>query len=183
MEPESILSRIRVEPGIVRAEIMPDALMGRIVLEESTVTAAMGSMPVVNTGLDECMERDVRICLFEDADAWHPQATSMRMLNGTGETVGHDIPRESIPEYSGRDDIVFLSEDFVMYADMDMGDALCMEMLAVAYHGKGDWIPEWQSPIIWYPSSTSSDMIKDFFGHPKDSTATGILAFDVAGKQ
>lgn len=179
MDSECILSRLRREPGIARAEIMPDALMEKIIGEESTVTAAMGSMPVVNTGLDECMRRDVRICVFEDAGAWHPRATSMRMLNGSGEVVGHDIPMDLRSDYERRGDVVFLSEDFVMYAGMDMGDSLRMEMLAVAYRGNGNWIPDEQSPVIWYPSSTSSEMIKEFFGHPKDSTATGILAFDI----
>ncbi len=178
MDTEDILARLRKEKGILRAEVLPDELLEEIEREESTVTAAMGNMPVINSGLTECISRDVRVCMFEDDYAWHPSATSMRMINGNGETVGHDIPMDKISEWQLRSDVLFLSEDFVIYPEIDMGGTTSMEMLAVEYFGEGGWIPEWQHPVIWYPSSTSSDIIKEFYNSPQDRTAAAILAFD-----
>ena len=60
------------EKGAVRAEVMPGDLCRRILEEEATVTGAMGSMPVKNSGLDECLRRNTVICVFEDETFWTP---------------------------------------------------------------------------------------------------------------
>ncbi len=178
MDADAVLERLRSEKGIVRAEIVPDELMQRILAEESTVTAALGSMPVVNTGLDACMDRDIRVCVFEDETAWHPRGTSMRLVDSEMNVLGHSIPQDESLDYARRSDVVMVSDDFIMYPDRQVHGDMMMEMLAVPYLGPDAWLRECQSPVIWYPSTSSSGMIMRFFGHPSDGTATGILAFD-----
>lgn len=179
MDAEAVLDRLRSEKGIVRAEIVPDELMQRILAEESTVTAALGSMPVINTGLDVCMDRDVRICVFEDETAWHPRETSMRLVDSEMNVLGHDIPLDEALDYASRDDVVMVSDDFVMYPDRIAVGGMSMEMLATPYLGSTGWMPEAQSPVIWYPSTSSSEIVMRFYGHPSDGTATGILSFNL----
>ena len=52
MEVQEVLDGLMRERGAVRAEVMPEDLCRRILEEEATVTGAMGSMPVRNSGLD-----------------------------------------------------------------------------------------------------------------------------------
>ncbi len=176
---EEILGRLREEVGAVRVEVMPDDLCEKIVAEEATVEAAMGNMPVINTGLDECMGRDVRICVFENDEFWHPAIRTMRMVGEDGQEVGHDLTPDEIPEFMKRSDVMFISDDFVMYPEVEIAGTPSMEMLAVEYVCRDGWIPREQKPIIWYPSSTSDEIIRRYFGQPDDGTATGMLALNL----
>lgn len=66
MDLEQVLQGLMSEQGVVRAKVMPDELFDMIVAEESTVTGAMGNMPIINTGLRDCMDRNTRIAVLDD---------------------------------------------------------------------------------------------------------------------
>lgn len=179
MDLEELVQRLRSERGAVRVEVMPDDLFDRVVEEESGVSGAMGNMPVMNTGLKDCMERGTRVCIFEDLGFWHPDVRSMRMLDGNGNTIGHDLTDAELPEFRGRNDVMFISDDFVMYPNLPMDGVTTMELLSIPYRGRGDWIPAETSPVLWYPCSTSSDIIHAYYRQPNGSTASGILALNL----
>lgn len=179
MDVDELVERLRSEKGTVRVEIMPDDLFDRVVEEESGVSGAMGNMPIINSGLKDCIERRTRVCVFEDLGFWHPDVRSMRMLDSNGNMIGHDLTDAEIPEFMGRDDVVFISDDFVMYPYLPMEGTTTMELLSIPYRGRGDWIPEEASAVLWYPCSTSSDMIHEYYHQPNDKTASGILALNL----
>ena len=79
MELEEVLQGIRNERGVFRAEVMPESLCRSIVEEESTVTAAGGSMRVRNLGLEDFMRRNTHIVAFVRSGFENPSGTSMRM--------------------------------------------------------------------------------------------------------
>ncbi len=179
MELKEVLDRLRMEKGSVRVEIMPDDLCRMIVEEEATVTAAEGNMPVINTGLDEFMKRNTHICVFETEEFYTPPEITMKMIDEAGNVIGHDIPICAIPEYEGRSDITFISEDFVMYHEIPIEGVPSMDMLAVPYFGSDDWLPHDTDAIIWFSSCTSSDMIHDYFGEHKGNLATAMIALNL----
>lgn len=181
MDTDEILDRLRSQRGVVMAEVMPDDLFIRINREESGVTGAMGAVPVINTGLRDCIERDVRLALVVTDGFWLPEYRSMRMVDGSGRVVGHSVTRSEIPDYAGRDDVVFLSDDFVMYPDALADGTPSMELLSAPYPGEGGWIPEEMSPVIWYPCTTSSDLILSHYGVPFEGNATVIMALNLPG--
>lgn len=179
MEPEEVLARLREEPGVVRAEIMPDALCGSVVREESTVTAAGGMMGVRNLGLDEVIRRSLHLVLFVDTSFDVPSGAPMRMVDSAGNLLGHQIPGGEIREYMGRHDVTFLSDDFVMYTDITVIGDMTMEMPPIPYHGTGGWIPGSAGPVIWFPSTTGSMMVHRHFGQPVGDLATALMGLDL----
>lgn len=179
MEVQEVIEGLLREKGAVRVETMPDDLCDAVKAEESTVTGAMGSMPVRNSGLDECLSRNTRLCVFETAEFWLPDLITMKMLDENGIVVGHDIPRSSITEYAKRDDVMFISEDFIMYTDIPLEGTPTMEMLAIPYRGKTCWIPEEADCVVWFPSSTSNDMIHRYYKQPLGELATAIVALNL----
>lgn len=181
MELEDVLDRLRAETGVVRAELMPDDLFAEIEREESGVSGAMGFMPVRNSGLGDCRERGVRLALVVTDGFWVPDARAMRMVDGSGRVVGHSIARSEAPEFMSRQDVVFLSDDFVMYPDALSDSSTVMELMSIPYRGRGGWIPEELSPVIWYPCSSSSDRMAAYFGVSPEGNATAILAFNPPG--
>ena len=179
MDLGQLLERLRSEVGVVAAEVIPDDLFSMIVEGERGVTGAMGSMPVINTGLQDRIDRNTRICIFEDDTMWHPDSRTMNMRDGTGRIIGHTIGRSEALEFMRRDDVVFLSDDFVMYTDASMEGTPTMEMLSIPYRGRGEWIPEGMNSILWYPCTSSSQMIHKHFGLPNRRTAAAVLALDL----
>lgn len=179
MDIQDIIDGLRAEKGSVRVEVMPDDLVMDIAEEESTVTGAMGSMPVKSSGLDECMARNTRLCVFETEEFWLPELVTMHLVGEGGEVVGHDIPKSQIMDYSKRSDVMFISDDFVMYPEMSIGDAPYIDMLAVPYRGSTGWIPEEASCVIWFPSPSSNDMIHRHYGQPLGDLATAMIALNL----
>lgn len=181
MELSEVLDRLSKEIGAVRVEIMPDSLCDRITEEEATVTAAGGYMGVNNKGLDDFMARDTHIVAFVTWDFVCPPEITMKMVDEEGHILGHDIPVCDIPKYSDRTDITFLSDDFVMYNDVEPVGESTMEMLAVPYRGKDDWVPAETDPVIWFASSTSAEIIHDHFDQPLDDLATAMIGLNLKG--
>ncbi len=168
------------QKGVVRVEAMPPDLVNRIVSEESTVRSSFGT-EVVNSGLDQCLERGCLVVAFVDEDFWEPQETSMLLRNSDGTVIGHDVPRSRIHEFEGRDDIMFISDGFVMMMDRPMDSAPYMEMLSRRYSGDDGSLPDDVNAVIWFPSPTSSDIIHDAFGQPDTGLATAMLGVDLFG--
>ena len=179
MELEEIMRRISEEKGAVRVEVMPDELGVVVVDEEATVTAAGGAVGVRNVGLDDFMAKDTHLVAFVKWDFKCPDATTMRMVDEEGNVLGHDIPACDIPLYSDRTDVSFLSEDFVMYNDVVAVGDTAMEMLAPAYGGTGDWMPEDVGAVIWFSSTTSSELIHTYFDQPVDDLATAMIGLNL----
>ncbi len=181
MDVSEVLKRIRSERGVIRAELMPEDLFARIVEEESTVRGVMGNIPIINTGLRDCADRNVRLVVFDDGTIHHPQVHTMRMLDELGNEIGHNVTKCEVFDFMNRGDVVFISDDFVIYPGIEIHGSVSMEMLAHPFRGRDKWMPESAGAVMWYPSSTSSDMIFKYFGQPSIGIASSILGFNVRG--
>lgn len=179
MELEEVIEGLRAEKGVVFVDVFPDQLFDKVVAEERTVTAVMGTMPVTSTGMRDCMDRNTRLVVVEDERFWHPNVRTMNMRDSKGNIIGHNIPRAEIPEYMKRDNVAFISDDFIMYTDASMEGKPTMEMLSIPYRGSTEWIPEGMHSILWYPCTSSSQMIHKHFGLPNRRTAAAVLALDL----
>lgn len=184
MEESEFLRRMREDPSILRVERMPDDLYARIVAEESTVTGAGGQMPVHNVGLEDCDRRTARYVVFmlpgalagADPD---PDYHTMVMRDSVGSVVGFDISPRRVDEFRARDDVVFLSDDFVLFPSVCPKGELCMEIRAMPYAGRGGWIPEETGPIVWFPCSTSTVILAEYYGMDLGQASAAMLALDI----
>lgn len=179
MDLKELLEGLSHEGGVVRAKVIPDDLFDAIIAEESTVTGAMGNMPIINTGLRDCMERNTRVAILDDYTIYHPESRSMRMVDEAGNEVGHSILPGEAPEFMKRDDVIFISDDFVMYPAREMTGTVSMELLSVPFRGRTNWIPESARPVQWWPSTTSSLMLFDFLDNHDPKNGSSILALDL----
>ena len=179
MDLDEVMEGLRAEAGVVYVDVFPDELFDKVVAEERTVTAVMGTMPVVSTGMRDCMGRNTRLVVVEDERFWHPNVRTMNMRDSKGNIIGHNIPRAEIPDYARMDNVAFISDDFVMYTDASMEGTPTMEMLSIPYRGRDEWIPEGMNSILWYPCTSSSQMIHKHFGLPNRRTAAAVLALDL----
>lgn len=179
MDLETVMEGLRSERGAARVELVPDDLREMMISEELTVRAVGGAMPLMNDGLSECMRRNTWICVFDDYSFMHPEGATIRMVDEHGNVVGHNLSASMIPEYSGRSDVMFISDDFVIYPDMPIVGSTYMQMLALPFRGTDDWIPEDANALQWYPATTSSEMIFRHFGQSRGKYSTAIIAMDL----
>ena len=179
MELGEIMDGLRAEAGVVYVDILPDELFDKVVAEERTVRAVMGSMPVTSTGMKDCQARNTRLVVVENDEFWHPNVRTMNMRDTNGNILGHNIPRAEIPEYAKRDDVAFISDDFIMYTNAPMDGSPVMEMLSFPYRGWEEWMRADLNSILWYPCTSSSEIIRKHYGLPDRRTATAVLALDL----
>lgn len=179
MDADTFLRRLREEPGAVQAELIPAELWDRIVAEEATVKACGGRMEIEDLAVGEVSERMVRICLFEDGNFRFPECSTMRMVDSMGHMVGRHLTPSEIPEYMCRDDVVFLSDDFILFPDADITGDTRMVMTARPYQGTGDWVPEEARAVMWFPSTTTDMILHEWFGRRPEGFATAIMGIDL----
>ena len=176
MELDEVVRRLLSEEGVVRVEPMDDELCRRIVAEESTVRAT-GGMEVDNVGMRECMGCDTVLCVFTSPSFRVPdEGCTLRMVDSAGNLVGHNVTDAMVPDLSSRPDVVFLSDDFVMYSDpVPVGDVR-MELHPMAFTGTGGWMPPEADAVLWYASPSSCGIICDHFRQETGDLAAGMLA-------
>lgn len=178
MDPEGFVGWLSRQHGAVHASLAPRDLMERIVAEESTVMSSFGT-PVDNSGLRDCLRHGTIAVVFTDRTFRVPSTVSMVLRNEKGEIVGHNVPEGMLTELSGRDDVVFISDDFVLYPETSLGKGPVMELRSKPYRGDGDTAPEGIDPVIWFPSTTSSEIIHRWFGIPVTDLGTALVAVDL----
>ena len=174
-----VLNSLRGERGAVRVEVMPNDLCDMVVEEEATVSAVGGMLPVRNTGLDDFMSRNTKLVVFDDGSLYIPPCSTMDMVDSKGHVIGHDILPSQAAEYQAKDNVMFLSDDFIMFTDMEVDGGSYMNMKATPYLGTDGWVPKESDAIIWFSSSSSSDMIHDYFDEPKSNLATAMIGMNL----
>lgn len=178
MNVEEFAAWLSAQRGVMRMQEMTADLIADVEREESTVVSSFGT-PVDNSGLRDCMRRGHMFVALVNDEFWVPPTMTMVLRNAEGETVGHDIPADRIDEFMSRNDIVFLSDNFVMYSDKDMGGAPVMEMLSQQYAGEDGSLPTETSAVLWYPSPTSGQLISRFLEADLGALATAIVGIDL----
>lgn len=179
MDVRMLVERLSETPGIAGAMVVPDDIWHRVCAEEESVKAAGGTMDVESIGMEDCCGRDIRICMLTRPTFEFSDDGSMVMLDEEDHVVGHSIRMSQVDEYRAKENVVFLSKDFVLYTDTPIIGEQRFVMCSIPYRGHGDWIPEDARSVLWFPCSSASGILFEMMGCdvPGD-LATGILALD-----
>ena len=96
------------------------------------------------------------------------------MRDSKGNVFGHSIPDSQIESYNGREDIIWLSYDFVLYPAVEAGEDMILVMLPQEYRGfsEQDGISE---ALVFYPAVTTDCIIKEKYGDPGDPSVATLL--------
>lgn len=178
MDPEGFIGWLSEQHGAMHVFAAPQGLMDRIAEEESTVRSSFGTH-MDNSGLRDCMDHDTIAIVFTDRSFKVPGTVSMILRNTEGEIVGHNVPEDLKATLCGRDDVMFISDDFVLYPERTLDRGSVMELRSKPYHGEDGRAPEGIEPVIWFPSTTSSEIIHRWFGIPVTDLGTALIAADL----
>ena len=176
--PEQIIETVKKHKGVHKVESLDDDFIEEIKNEDLSVETSFG-MPIDNQALLECFSRDFALCLYADYSFEHPVDSTMMMKDSKGNVVGHDIADGQMEEYQTREDLIWISDNFVMYTDVNMGEDLRLVMMPQKYLGFSydDGVLE---ATLFYPMPTTDCLIKNRYGDPMDpQIATAIMGINL----
>lgn len=159
---DDVVGALRTVPGVVGVEPMGQDLVCSVVEAEMSLRRGISGIRVENRGMEEVASSGRMYALFCDASFARPDEITMEMVSDSGEVVGHDVPESMRDSFLGRDDVIWMSDGFVLFpARIGMCDAR-MVMLSSRLRVPG--LPEGMDARLFYPSTTSAEMIGAAFG-------------------
>jgi hypothetical protein len=177
MRCDELISKLMAKPGVVRVEILDAETIAGVVDEEDSVRVFSGSMELQSVGLGKCVCKDVVAVVFCDSSFPRPDVVTIEIVDDYGTLMAQDVPPSLISSISKLDNVLWLSETFVLYTDLISSSKPHMVMKASPFPGPKDFGTE--QPWVFYPSVSTADYLNRRFGVDASSgLSTVILGVD-----
>ncbi len=108
------LEIIRGLRGVIHAFYLDKEILEQLSQEEAKVRA-MGNIEVKNEGFNQALKRDAVICIVKDPRFRPPPEPTVILESGNGEVIGEEVFPFTAKKYENRDDVVWLSDGFVLF--------------------------------------------------------------------
>ncbi len=171
------LEIVRGLRGVVHAFYLDRDILNQVREEEAKVRA-MGNIAVDNMGFTEALKRENVICIVKDPRFRPPPEPTVLLESGDGEIIGEEVFPFTAHKYADKQDVVWLSDGFVMFPSVKANGGETFTMPPVSF-------PELNSSngckdvISCSPAPTCDLMIRKYYGledNPK--LASVLVAFN-----
>lgn len=163
--------------GVSAFSFLNDDIFNEICDSERGVIVS-GGMEYDNRALDACYQKDALMCIFCDGLVEEQKEISMVMMDDFGNITGNDVPLCMMDEYRGRKDVIWLSENFVLYTKAKQLSESRIVMLPRRFHAFSN-LEGISDPICFYPNITSDVILKNRFLDKCDPNMCSlIIGFD-----
>jgi len=105
---------IRNMKGVVNAFYLDKEILVQMKKEEEKVKA-MGNISVLNEGFRDALEREHVIAIIKDPRFRPPPEPTVVLVSNTGALMGLEVFPFTAKEYLDREDVVWLSDAFVLF--------------------------------------------------------------------
>lgn len=163
--------------GVIATEQLDDEAMKVVTGIETSIRTVSGGMRIENRGILDCAGMSRNYVLFCGAGFPRPEQVTMEMVDDAGEVVGHDVPPCMVDAFRSRDDVIWMSDGFVLYPGLVCDRDVRMVMLSSRMKVSG---PLGEFDVrSFYPSASSAEYLLGLFGRELDrSVAAVILGVD-----
>ena len=163
--------------GVIAAEQLDDEAMKVVTGIETSIRTVSGGMRIENRGILDCAGMSRNYVLFCGSGFPRPEQVTMEMVDDAGEVVGHDVPPCMVDSFRSRDDVIWMSDGFVLYPRLVCDRDVRMVMLSSRMKVSG---PLGEFDVrSFYPSASSAEYLLGLFGREPDrSVAAVILGVD-----
>lgn len=163
--------------GVIAAEQLDDEAMKVVTGIETSIRTVSGGMRIENRGILDCAGMSRNYVLFCGSGFPRPEQVTMEMVDDAGEVVGHDVPPCMVDAFRSRDDVIWMSDGFVLYPGLVCDRDVRMVMLSSRMKVSG---PLGEFDVrSFYPSASSAEYLLGLFGREPDrSVAAVILGVD-----
>ncbi|AIZ56499.1 hypothetical protein Mpt1_c06120 [Candidatus Methanoplasma termitum] len=115
--PSKPLEIIKGMKGVVNAFYLDKTVLDQMRAEEGKVKA-MGDIAVLNQGFNDALEKDHVIAIIKDPRFRPPPEPTVILVANTGEIMGLEVFPFTAKEYLNREDVVWLSDAFVLFPNV-----------------------------------------------------------------
>jgi len=178
----NVEKRVRSIPGVVDMKYLDEDLKEKVArLERQTEEngAVGGLMPFVNKGVWETLKRENCFVMVLDSQEvpFVVPDHAIYLLDQKGQIVGEFLNEERRREMRARDDVYFLSEDFVLYHGLEICGEPYFLVPEIEFHGLDD--VEGVTRVTSASISTPSDhLIRTTMGLMTKRSWTHLVGFD-----
>lgn len=169
-----VLARLREMKGTIHVFPLEDGCRSRIAEIESEIKATLG-IPVINLGVEKCLERKYVVCIIKKASFRPPPEPTVMLISDDGTVLGEEILPNRKREFlaSNTEDIIWLSEEFVMYPGRKGNKKEFFVMPPVSF-------PEvtelgMKNVVSCSPSAPADMMLREMHGYEDDPKLASIL--------
>lgn len=113
---DEVIEVLRNLEGVIEAFALKAETRKQLKDIESGVKATL-DIEVKNTGLDECLRREHVVGIIKDKRFRPPPSPTVLLVGDNGAILGEEVLPGLRSNYEGKQDLIFLSDDFVIYTD------------------------------------------------------------------
>lgn len=162
-------------PGVVHAVPLNREQVECVIASEEALKTASGGLRMENSGVATCGSRKNVFILYCDSSYPRPTKITMEMVDDRGVIVGHDVPPCMLEHFRERNDVIWFSDNFVIYPAKLAPYDVKMVMRAC----RMDWnLPDGIIAWTFYPSPGTADTVNSWFGFTDKSKSTIVLGVD-----
>ncbi|MEM2943821.1 MAG: hypothetical protein QXN93_05865 [Methanomassiliicoccales archaeon] len=175
--------KLRSIPGIKDVLFLDETLKSKIIALEKKAEengAVGGLMPFTNKGVWEALNREICIVIVIDKIAIPEIASDHRiyLIDQKNQIIGEYVSTAKQASLQKRDDVYFLSDDFVLYSDVEIQGEPYFLIPEMEFHGL-DGIKHIKRVTSGSISTLSDYFIRCLTGHLEPKLWTHLIGFDI----
>ncbi len=173
-----VIDYLKTVTGVLDAFEMDDDISS-LILEIERSVRTRNDDNYKNIGYDVAMERKHRICVFYDDTYIFGFRSILKLMDSEGTVLGTNLRPDEIEEYRQRDDVIWVSEDFVVFPYIQGKGEESFVLLPFPIKEIEESVPGTISVIGTSPTTSSDDALKKRFGRPiEKGVYTLVVGFD-----
>lgn len=167
------LEIVRGLRGVVHAFYLDRTIL-EMVREEESKVRAMGNIAVDNQGFTEALRRECVICIIKDPRFRPPAEPTVILESGNGQIIGEEVFPFTADKYADKEDVVWLSDGFVMFPTVpaDGGESFIMPPVTFPELNSSNCCKD---VISCSPAPTCDLMIRQYYGLEDDPKLASVL--------
>ncbi len=179
VDKNAVLGTLRSMDGVEKAFLLDQEILERLRQEEKGVKAIM-DISVRNDGFNAALEREHVACIIKNTRFRPPPEPTVLLQDDEGTVMGIEVFPHTRGEYDEREDVFWLSEDFVVFPGVKAARQEFFVMPPVSFPELDESLG-CRDVVSCSPSPTSDVMIKEHYGLEDDPRLASILvAFNSA---
>ncbi|MCQ2069661.1 MAG: hypothetical protein MJZ68_00835 [archaeon] len=172
--PEKPLEIVKNLRGVIHAFYLGKDVLDKMRDEENTVRAAGGNISVDNQGFSEALKRDHVIAIIKDPRFRPPPEPTVLLKSEDGTILGTEVFPFSADEYMERDDVVWLSDAFVLFPTVKGkgGETFVMPPVSFPELNPSNGCKD---VVSCSPAPSCDLMMRQAYEYPDDSRLASVL--------
>lgn len=140
-------------------------------------------IPVINEGLNDCLNSEFCLVMFKTSEFRIPSEPTVVLKTDTGRILGQElISTEDRENYQNRDDVIFLSNNFILFkpekiSGRNINERQQFVLPPIPFPELND-VKGIFEVVSGTPSTKGDEYIKNSYGYPQDpKIATVLIGF------